>query len=235
MEGFFIAWALSAGVLLLVAAYLGGFVIKRGPLGVLIDTRGRYSLTQLQLVLWTLVIIPLISGLYWARLFGGDGSGALTFNIPGELLAVMGISVGSTASAVAVKSYKDNTTPASIAASADDVDPAHFAQVFLEEEGPMADQVVDIGKFQNFWFTLVLVVGYVALVINDAQGASAIANFTLPGFSTTFLTLLGISHAGYLAAKVPTSGPAAGLSVSSLRTYQLTGTPPSGLVARRAP
>jgi len=235
VQAFFVAWAVSAAVLLVVAAILG-MVIHRGILGVLVDTRGRYSLTQLQIVLWTMVIVPLISGLFWARLAAGPASTALNFDIPGELLAVIGISVGSTASSITVKSYKDSTSPGSVAASAPGVDPPRLAQVFLEEEGAMADKVVDIGKFQNFWFTLILVVGYVALVISDAQSASSIAKFTLPGFSTTFVALLGISHAGYLAAKVPGRGAAAGLNVTSLRTYQLTGAqPPVGFQPRKAP
>jgi hypothetical protein len=231
----YVAWAITALVLLIVAGILG-HTVGRGPAGLLIDTRGRYSLTQLQIVLWTLVVVSLISGLFWARLVNGHISNPLDFTIPGELLAVLGISVGSTTAALAVKSYKNTTQPSTIAASDPAVDAPRFAQVFLEEQGPIADKVVDVAKFQNFWFTMLLVVGYVALVIHTGQSAASVATFTLPGFSTTFVTLLGISHAGYLAAKVPGGNdPSAGLNLAALHTSQRTGIAPEVAIPRFAP
>jgi hypothetical protein len=137
---------------------------------------------------------------------------------------------------VVVKSYKDSIAPDSVAASYEDIDSPFFAQIFLQEDGPMADRVVDVTKFQNFWFTIILVSGYVALVITTIRSTS-VADFLLPGFSQTFVTLLAISHAGYIAGKIPTaSQPAAGLRFSQLAAY-LTGQSPLPHVAfpRRPP
>ncbi len=236
MTGLAFGWAVSAAVLLVIAALLGG-VIGRGPTGILIDTRGRYSLTQLQLTLWTLVVVSMLSGLVWGRLTGGFPTDAFGFNIPGELLAVLGISIGSAASSTVVKAYKDTVTPRSIAASDSLIDSPHFAQIFLEEEGPMADKVVDITKFQNFWFTILLVFGYVALVIATIHKVKSIGDFVLPGFSQTFVLLLGISHAGYVAGKIPTSSqPAAGLAFNQLADYRADpSNVPSVAAPRRAP
>ncbi len=45
--------------------------------------------------------------------------------------------------------------------------------MFLVEEGAFADQVVDIGKFQQFVVTIVFVVAYVALAVHAIDMAGA--------------------------------------------------------------
>jgi hypothetical protein len=195
------AWAVSAAVLVAAAVALGR-AVGRGYLGVLIDARGRYSLTQLQIVAWTVVVISLIAGVFVARLLD-DANTALTFGIPGELLGVLGISVGSTGAATVVKSQKDEQRPEHIAAS-DATNPASFKQVFTIEEGEFADRAIDVTKFQNFWFTLILIVAYIGLCIAQFNDLKSISKLTsLPGFDANFVTLLGISHAGYIAGKLP--------------------------------
>jgi hypothetical protein len=199
----FVAWVIAALLLLLLAAWLGP-VIKQGLFGILIDERGRYSLSRLQLVLWSLVVLSLLAGVFVGRLLDGPAEEALNFEIPPELLIVLGISVGSTVTSQVIKNNQDQDHPEDIAAS-DASDPPRFAQVFLAEEGAMADRMVDVAKFQNFWFTLILVVGYVAIAINTLASAASPSDITaLPGFNDAFLVLLGISHAGYLAGKLPT-------------------------------
>jgi hypothetical protein len=216
MDAVFIAWAVSAAVLLLVAVGLGA-TIRGGPLGILIDSRGRYSLTQLQLVLWTVVIMSLIFGVFWGRLVGGLAANALDFSIPSELLIVLGISVGSTVTSSVIKAAKDADHPERVAAS-DSGDPPRFFQIFWVEEGAMADRAIDVTKFQNFWFTLILVVAYVALAIATLAKLGDISKLdSLPGFSAQFVTLLAISHGAYVAGKLPTPpGNPSGLSVRGL-------------------
>lgn len=195
-------WAISAAIVSLAAVALG-VAIKRGMAGILIDTRGRYSLTQLQIVVWTIVVLSLISGVFWGRLFGGLAADALAFTIPEELLIVLGVSVGSTVASTVIKADHDATNPSFVAAS-NRADPPRFTQVFMVEEGPMADKVVDIAKFQNFWITLLLIVAYVALAIAAiGSAATPSALNALPGFSDNLVVLLAISHAGYLAGKLP--------------------------------
>jgi hypothetical protein len=210
-----VTWLLSAAVLLVVAGLLGN-LIRRGALGILVDARGRYSLTQLQVTLWTIAILSLISGVFWARLLAGVPA-PLDFTIPNPLLLVMGISLGSTVTAVAVKAGKDTARPAAIAASNLD-DRKRIAQIFLVEEGAFADQIIDVTKFQNFWITVLLLVSYVALAAGVLATSAPAQLGALPGFSDAFVTLLGISHAGYLAGKLPDRpGAPQGLSVDLLR------------------
>jgi hypothetical protein len=199
MEDLFLAWGISAGVLVLVGGILGRLA-GRGYLGILIDSRGRYSLTQLQMVLWTVVILSLIFAVYFARQVSGDApGGGLGFDIPDELLILMGISLGSGGASVGIKAGKD-AHPETISAPTI----PRFRQIFLVEEGEAAEKAVDIGKFQNFWITLILVTAYLFLAISELREASSPAQVdTLPIFDGSFVTLLGISHAGYLAGKLP--------------------------------
>lgn len=64
VEAIFLSWAGSAVVIVLLAVFLGYRAsVSTGPLGILIDGRGRFSLTYLQLVAWTIVILSLICGI----------------------------------------------------------------------------------------------------------------------------------------------------------------------------
>lgn len=216
MNTVYLAWAVSAGVLILAAIWVGLDAPGVRFLGIFVDSRGRFSLTKLQLTLWTIVVVSLVSGLFLARWIKGVDD-ALGFSIPDQLLIVLGISVGSAATSTTIKASKDRKEPDAIAASNED-DRPRFAQMFLEEEGEYADRVVDIPKFQNFWFTILAVAAYVLLAIREIEDASSVATITLPGFSATILTLLGISHAGYLAGKLPTApAEAPGLTLEKRR------------------
>jgi len=200
----FVGWVICAAFLSLCAIVLGMRAIHRGWLGILIDQRGRFSLTQVQLVLWTIVILSLIGGAFLGRLFGGLRQDSLGFAIPNNLLLVLGISVGSAATTAVIKAQKDTTVPEKVAASHPEVNPPEFAQVFMVEEGAMADQVIDVTKFQNFFITLLLVLAYVAQSAAFIGGLTDIRLLTsLPDFSPNFVTLLGISHAGYIVGKIP--------------------------------
>jgi beta-lactamase superfamily II metal-dependent hydrolase len=216
MTSLFVAWGVSAAALAGLAVVLG-MAIGRGPFGILIDDRGRYSLTHFQIVLWTIVVFSLISGVFFGRL-AEEAKSALAFTIPDELLVLVGISAGSAAVASVIKAQKAISHPERIAASVPPGTPGdkpRLAQIFLVEEGELADRAIDATKFQNFWITLILVVAYVALAISAFQQLTSPQDITaLPTFSGTFVTLLGISHAAYVAGKVPDRpGDPDGLSV----------------------
>ena len=138
--------------------------------GILVDNRGRYSLAHFQMVTWTIVVLSLIAAVAAARVFNpASQATALEFAIPSTLLLVMGISLGSAVGASAIKGTKDQSRPDAIAASNDD-DKPRLLQLFTLEEGALADKAIDIGKFQNFWLTLILVMGYVALTVSKLRG-----------------------------------------------------------------
>ncbi len=194
------SWLISAAVLLLLAAAVGSKVRKTFA-GILIDSRERYSLSQFQIVVWTVVLLSLASGIFVGRLLAGVDN-PLGFSIPPEVLGLLGISVGSTVASSVIKSAKDTARPDAIAVG----DPPRPRQMFTTEEGPLADQIIDIGKFQNFVLTVLLVIAYTATAISVVRRTADPSQLTMPGFSGTYLTLIGISHAGYLGGKLPSPG-----------------------------
>ncbi|MDO3412390.1 hypothetical protein QWJ34_21680 [Saccharibacillus sp. CPCC 101409] len=60
---------------------------------------------------------------------------------------------------------------------------------------------VDMPKLQMFFFTLVGAVSYAMLLLEMFNSRPAQGLDQFPGLSQGFLTILGISHAGYLASK----------------------------------
>jgi NADH:ubiquinone oxidoreductase subunit 5 (subunit L)/multisubunit Na+/H+ antiporter MnhA subunit len=201
MRSVYVCWVISALVLILAAAW-SGLLSKKNFLGILVDSRGRFSLSHLQIVLWTILVFSLLSGVFFARLFNGVEN-PLNIQIPDELLILMGISLGSSTTAGAIKASKDGNEKVHILKET----PRRFSQVYLVEEGKPdeEDHVVDIGKFQNLWLTLIVIVAYICAACSYIAAKSTLAELNaLPGLSGTLLTLLGISHAGYIGGKIPT-------------------------------
>ena len=191
--GFQFWWGVSFVVLLLLALWMGKQT-KGGTLGILIDNRGRYSLTHFQVVLWTIVILSSVLGVW---ISGGFSPEAI--QIPPELLGLMGISAGSGVLATGVKANKDASSAkvrrAGIfqpSTGAPITIVPRFAQIWLEEEGEL--EGVNITKYQNFIFTLVILGVYVSMACKSG---------TLPTLPANVVWLIGISHAGYVGGKVP--------------------------------
>lgn len=197
MTSFNITWLVTFALLMVFAGWIGRQATNN-VLGILIDGRGRFSLTHFQVVTWTLVILSSLIALFVSK----DLDASAVW-LPPELLGLMGISVGSAALATGVKGAKDAPgAPANVARSgtftlADGttrtISPK-FSQIWLEEEGERADVTISITKYQNFIFTIIALVVYVALSVKGQKIAALPENI---------VWLIGISHAGYVAGKVP--------------------------------
>jgi hypothetical protein len=196
---FNLAWLLSVAVLVAVYAACGR-VSRKSVVGLLVDTRERYSLNHFQITVWTFLVISTLSAAFISS--GGD---VAALEIPNQLLILMGISLGSAAASGAVKAMKDDTRPGAIARAGkltlkngttrDIV--TRPAQVFMEEEGDRADEVVSITKFQSFVFTVVVALAYIVLTFKTQD---------YPVLPEQVLWLMGTSQAGYVAGKVPNVG-----------------------------
>ncbi|MET9229302.1 hypothetical protein [Lentzea sp. NPDC003310] len=210
----FWAWIVSAAVIVLLAVVVPS---RLGTQNVLRDARGRYSLSRVQVMLWTVVLLSLISGMAFGRFAAGQVDVA-GFQIPDQVLWLLGISVGSGVVAVAVKVAKSTTRPESVAAYPLGAEGGRFWEMLTVEEGASAGKSIDLAKFQNFVITVLLVLLYVAQAVSALKAVDNPAGIAgLPAFSDAFLVLLGVSHAGYLLGKVPS--PA--------------GTPEGGTMAQR--
>lgn len=213
------SWAFLIAVtgnLLLFAAC--GQAITRSPIGILRTGRNTLSLSLLQMVAWSALVLGAILTAAACRGVAQGASQALALKIPSELLQVMGISFASAAAAPAILALK--TQPAAI----DQVQTAadrmgeplvgsdQLVRRPLGARVRLADLVrgdelngagsVDLGKVQQLSISALMIVVYGAMVATLFRWEhfdSAITEF--PGFSDEFVTLLLISHGGYLALK----------------------------------
>ncbi|RLC66641.1 MAG: hypothetical protein DRI48_04235 [Chloroflexi bacterium] len=87
--------AIVAAVVVLGIAVIVGMSKGKGAFGVLIDGRGKYSLSRLQILLWTAMIIGGYFGIAFSRLE--------FVSIPGEVLGLLGVTLGSTVVSTAIK------------------------------------------------------------------------------------------------------------------------------------
>jgi hypothetical protein len=190
-------WALTAALIVAFLMTVGRIETGRF-LGFLIDPSNKVSLSRLQLVGWTVLIISAYStAALWNVIH--EAADPLAIAIPPQVWALMGISVASFIGSPIVKSNKraagkmaDNAAP----------EQARSTDIFKAEEVG-AENTVDLGKVQMFLFSLIVFVAYgVALgaLLLDNAGRNAVVQ-EFPGLSEGMLALLGLSHTGYLAAK----------------------------------
>jgi uncharacterized membrane protein len=211
MAAIWISYGVTIGVMTLVAAIAGRLRCK-SFFGIFIDSRDTWSLTQFQLVLWTFTIIPVLIAVVIGRATS-DPLTAWDLTVPGEVWGLLGISLGSTALAVAIKTQKNEPTEDPLGAcdrvlTRDGASKARFSDMFAYDEGTGSLTRLDVTKFQNFVFTVALAVTYVwncLWLFGKAGSPSAITG--LPALSGVALGILGISHAGYLTGKaIPQAG-----------------------------
>lgn len=231
-----------AGALIALVMAMGaiGVGVTGQRMGVLWSARNSYSLSRLQICMWTLLIMAALAAVVACRAHGllvpaasAGLEGALNIAIPNELLWVMGISVASAAAAPAILSVKAQADGASARQISDAErrvgDPIGTeGQVVIRDAGsdPMVKDLfqgddvskagtVDIGKLQQAVVTLILWTIYFGMVARllytgDSAGPETANGLTqMPKMSDSFVYLLGISHAGYLAYKAAPSAAAA--------------------------
>ena len=191
--------------------------------GVLIDDRNKLSLSRLQLVLWTLLVLSAFLAAVLVRL-AANTPDPLHVPIPEPLWWLMGISTTSLVGTPLIRTTKtklaplpserDETlrlvaagTPAGNQAARETrglivqnatPDGARWTDLFMGEETGNAAQP-DMGKIQMFYFTVILVIAYALTIAHQFQSASPPDQ--LPAVEGSMLALLGISHAAYLVNK----------------------------------
>ena len=218
---------LRGGVFLIVLALLViefaviGRLINRRSSGVFIDNRNRISLSKLQAGAWTAIVL---AALATAAAFNATGLGVdyrsvngIFVVVPGELLLAMGISATSLVATPALLSLKANEAPSADAAKKASAragmeitgngkvavknSPADaiWGDIFTGEElGNIG--TADIGKIQQALISLVLMSAYSGYIF-QCFALSPGPILELPQLDKSFVWLLGVSHASYLAYK----------------------------------
>ncbi len=225
-----IQWYLVMLLLFLFMVFAGHGISGRLA-GLLIDERNKMTLSRLQLVLWTVVILSAYLTVVLARI-PSHGLEALSVAIPTQVWWLLGISTASMVGSPLVlsnkkqqkvsKAEKDN----SVRLLAAEVPPeapvqgtaavwaigavvvyaspkqARFADLFRGDETGNATSL-DLGKVQMFFFTIVAVLAYAFVLANSFPEmlGSPGSSAAFPALDDGMIALLGISHAGYLSNK----------------------------------
>jgi hypothetical protein len=180
--------------LMIATLVLIGFGVAGRVWGVLIDSRNALSLSRLQLVVWTALVLSAYLAAVLTRLAAGEPN-PLAVAVPETLWWLMGISTTSLVGTPLIRSSK--ATRGLIVAKAAPSE-ARWTDLFKGEEAGNAD-LPDMGKIQMFYFTVIIVIAYVLALARAFQGGSPLTQ--LPPVDASMLALLGISHAGYLVNK----------------------------------
>jgi hypothetical protein len=213
-------------ILLTVFAVIAGHGVTGMWRGLLIDERNKMSLSRLQMILWTVLILSGFFTVALANITAGVEN-PLSITIPEELWLLMGISTASLVGSPLILSTKKVKEPKeeeqdqtiNSMAAEEGVSPenikskvtnkgqvivnkgpkdARLSDLFKGEETGNAAQL-DLGKIQMFYFTLILVLAYAVALGDLLCGTGKIDAF--PVLSSSMVALLGISHAGYLTNK----------------------------------
>ena len=196
--------------------------------GIALSSWNDYSLSRLQMALWTIVVL---SGLFTAaklNLLGYFGpvpaDKVLAIAIPPELLAAMGIAAFSTAATPAILSLKAGQT-ASPAAQAgaqartaatsagagtamagnamgnSTAAGAHWTDIVTGDEVANAG-TVDLSKVQQLLVTILLIGTYTLLLLRTFASVDVPGCIdAMPPLNQHFIQLMAVSHAGYLVYK----------------------------------
>jgi hypothetical protein len=205
-----LTWAISAGVIC-IALIAIGVAVQRRLLGILVDSRNKMSLSRLQVILWTILFVSAFFAIAIKK-------GTMNIYLGPELWALMGIATGSAAGSSIIKGTKAAQEPAprlGIIATPrigvlSKASRPRFSDMFKGEEVTDSDYV-DVSKLQMFFFTIAALLGYVMVLSGYhldtiATGISGYDAY-FPPMSNGLVTLVGISHAGYLTVKAAPHTP----------------------------
>jgi len=214
------AWVVTMVAMVVFMAAIGDAMQHR-PAGILIDNRNRVSLSKLQAVAWTVLVLSGLTVMVAAKLKGGSFDFDKNhhpllilrdpISIDNTLLAVMGISATSLTLTPAILSIKKNALGNSAVFSRDPLANAEWLDIFRGDDSSNAD-TPDLSKIQQFLVSLIVIVGYGFMLANalgwgvKLVGQAYPALIEFPDMGPDMVWLLGISHAGYLTYKAVPHG-----------------------------
>jgi hypothetical protein len=227
-----------------LAMFVGfGVEVYRRPLGILTSGTNRYSLSRLQMFLWTWLILSAVSAAALVRAFqfgGGDLATAFSIEIHNDLYVVMGVAFFTGAASPALIALKaqgasdpvqrdlaalrlnENVAARGRVATRPTSQPPRLSDLVEGDELASAG-VVDLSKVQQLMLTVTLVGVYAAMLFGLFVGDQFFTPLAKPSATKTVLPLLNddmvklmvLSHAGYLGYKAAPKPPAAPDSAST--------------------
>ena len=212
--------AFVVNCVLIVAAMLAiGFADKRHPLAIIIDSRNRYTMSKLQAAAWSVLLLAGIMAASLANLLRSSQGDPFDLSVPQEIFLAAGISLTSLAATPLIHSVKarQQTSTIPFGKTRDELkdtgarmigriyiasSPAKttWPDLFRGDENTNADEL-ELGKVQLFFFTVIKLAAYGYALFAKFADAPPVS---FPELGQSFLTVLALSHAGYLAqASVP--------------------------------
>lgn len=230
------AMALALGLNLASTAFVVGAISRALTGSATGFARGglnRYSLSRLQMGVWTVAVVAILVTVAEWNLLAQRSAGVLNIQVPGALLAALGISLGSGVAAPAIVALRAaSSAPATegqVAAATErstaltghaallvpqgqivgnaNAAGASWTDLFTGDDVANAGSV-DLSKLQQALLTVIIVAAYLGSVLPLFAGSGAVN--ALPPMSEEMTLLLAISHAGYLAYKAVPKPDAAG-------------------------
>jgi hypothetical protein len=223
-------WRLASWLLIMALLGLLFVLIGRGVIGLwtgcLIDNRNRMSLSRLQLISWTALVLSAF------KIHADPRTDALDIVVPAQVWSLLGISTASLAGSATIKYAKRNASvnekvaeaelektkqamPSSpetesleaqgLLVTKETPQNANISDLFTGDEVGSAAQL-DVGKVQMFFFTLIVVLAYAIGLGSILYRAGGLPQ-GLPDVSEGMVVLLLISHAGFLAGKAVPASP----------------------------
>ncbi|MEY5098466.1 MAG: hypothetical protein RJA36_1185 [Pseudomonadota bacterium] len=227
----FAAWLCClAGLIGLFVAT--GITIRGRALGVLVDERNRYSLSRLQMSLWTVLVLATLYTTLMANVVRGGADQALVLDLDYNLVVLMGFSIASLVAApMALSRRADQTADTQdITKSSTELQakqglkspPVSAGRVMVKahpQDARLADlirgedvanaTVVDLPRLQMLLITAVVIVAYGAAVGHQLATDDWVMH-ALVELKPTLTLLVLVSHVGYITGKlIPSSGSAA--------------------------
>jgi IPT/TIG domain len=184
-----------SGIIFLLIAYVVVTIFTRdaNPLHLALSEDGRYSVSKMQFLIWTVVVLFAYVSLWLVRV--GHNEYAPITDIPASLMLAMGFSVGT---AVGAKAITENK-----------IDNGRQPDSRTDEKPKLSDLAreggnAELSKVQMLLWTLVTVIVFLVLV-NQAQASPSPK---LPDIDPSLVVLMGLGQATYLGRKlVSTSVP----------------------------
>jgi len=188
-------------------------------MGILIDDRNQMSLSRFQMVLWTLIFLSAFITIALSRIAtpGIELNDALNIEIPTTLWALIGISTVSLVGTPLILSQKkeleakdpletNSMVSVGTVCKNKSINDAKFSDMFTGDEIDDCCRI-NLAKVQMFFFTIIIVISYSALLFQLMYSNSPDQINDFPLFSESLIALLAISHGGYLTQKAVPSTP----------------------------
>lgn len=189
-------WLLALAAMALALAAGGSLA---GAHRLVEDERGRWSLSRAQSLVWLWLLVPTYWTIAMSRLLA-DVADPLTVGMDENLWALLGISAASLVASPLILARKQATAPGLVDTPRELGRTTPGWRDLVRGEDTGNSDVVDLGRLQLIVFTAVAVALYFASCWHTLA-AVAPPELAFPALSRDLVTLLGISHAAYLANK----------------------------------